>query len=174
MGERDRIRELLLRYQNADPESFEDLYRLLSDRLYRFLLKRCRSATEAEDALQETFFRIHKYILGYRAEFSGYAWIFMIAQNVFLKSRRGHHGRTHESLSDDFASSQPDSERHVVAVELLTELFRDLTEAERQLIIGRLMDEKEYETLAKELATTPSSVRQRLSRALRRLRKRDE
>lgn len=173
MAESDRMRELLLRYQNADLKAFDELYHSLAEPLYRFLLGRCRNPREAEDALQETFLRIHKYILSYRPELSGYAWVIAIAQNVFLKSYGRRQRSAHESLNEDVASDEADAERQVIAADLLRELFQDLNEAERKLIIGRLVEEKDYEVLAKDLSLSGAAVRQRLSRVLKKWQKKE-
>ena len=55
----DRLSSLMERYARGEDRVFEQLYRLLAPRLYRFCLRLAANVVEADDCFQETFLRLH-------------------------------------------------------------------------------------------------------------------
>jgi hypothetical protein len=51
----DRLSSLMERYARGEDRVFEQLYRLLAPRLYRFCLRLAANVVEADDCFQETF-----------------------------------------------------------------------------------------------------------------------
>lgn len=60
-------------------EAFTDLVRRYRDRLLRFLLTRCASYADAEDALQDTLINAFRYIRSYDSRWRFSTWLYRIA-----------------------------------------------------------------------------------------------
>src|SRR5262249_9038150 len=56
----DQLSELMQRYAEGEDSAFEELYRLMAPRLYRFCLRLAIARSDADDLLQETMLRIHR------------------------------------------------------------------------------------------------------------------
>lgn len=76
------------RYQQGDEGAFETLYGRLAGPVESYLRALARSAAEAEELLQETFFHVHRARRTWDPGRSARAWVYAIARNVFLMSRR--------------------------------------------------------------------------------------
>src|SRR6266436_7031860 len=84
----DRLRQLMVRYQAADRAAVEELVRLLSPALLRFLSSPRLPGGDAEDVLQECWLRIHKARHTYRSSEPLLPWIFAIARYTRLDGYR--------------------------------------------------------------------------------------
>jgi RNA polymerase sigma factor (sigma-70 family) len=74
--------DAILRAQ-ADPEDFEALYQLYSNRIYFYLLRKTGNAENAADLTQQVFIRIFRSIRHYRPGNGPFAgWAFAIARNT--------------------------------------------------------------------------------------------
>ena len=62
-------------------EAFTDLVRRYRERLLRFLLTRCASYANAEDALQDTLINAYRYIHSYDPRWRFSTWLYRIAIN---------------------------------------------------------------------------------------------
>ena len=56
----DQLDGLMQRYSRGEDGAFEELYRLMVPRLYRFCLRLTPVRSEADDLLQETMLRLHR------------------------------------------------------------------------------------------------------------------
>lgn len=71
--------------------AFAELYKMYSRRLYRTIVSITKSPDDAEDALQETFLRVHRAIHTFEGRSSVYSWLTRIAINsalMMLRKRR--------------------------------------------------------------------------------------
>lgn len=68
-------------------DAFTDLVRRYRERLLRFLLTRCSSYADAEDALQDTLINAYRYIHSYDARWRFSTWLYRIAINSAARSR---------------------------------------------------------------------------------------
>lgn len=160
--------ELLKRYQDADPRAFDLLYRRVSPVLFQFLLARLGSRADAEEALQDAFFRIHRHILKYDPARSAMGWMMTIARNAMLDvvaKRRGH-----ATLAEDVAAPDARTEAKQIARVELERLLAKITPEERALVAARLVDDTSFDDIGAAAGLSAATVRQRLSRILRKLR----
>ena len=72
----DGLRELMVRYQSADPAAIEELVSLLSPVLLRFLSGPRVPESDAADLLQDCWLRIHKARHTYLSSGPLLPWIF--------------------------------------------------------------------------------------------------
>lgn len=68
-------------------DAFADLVRSYRDRLLRFLLTRCASYADAEDALQDTLISAYRYLHTYDPRWRFSTWLYRIAIRNAQKNR---------------------------------------------------------------------------------------
>ena len=71
--------QLIAAAQAGCADAFADLVRLHRDKLLRFLLTRCASYADAEDALQDTMINAYRYIKSYDPRWRFSTWLYRIA-----------------------------------------------------------------------------------------------
>lgn len=163
--------EYLARYQNGDFIGFDRFYQKNHALIFQFLLHRLRNRSDAEEAFQETFLRIHRFITTYDKRQKALAWVFTIARNVaidFYKQRQSH-----KPIDDADAVTIPKMQEALEVREELTAMLATLSEPERELLEDRLLNDDEFEKIAFKMGTSPTNIRQKLSRLLRKLRAQD-
>jgi RNA polymerase sigma-70 factor, ECF subfamily len=92
--------ELACRARGGCAESFEELVRRYQTPVLHFLRHRGAGA-DAEDLLQETFFRAYKNLALYRESWRLAAWLFTIARRVSIN----HHRRPRIACNDEAMES---------------------------------------------------------------------
>ena len=161
--------DLLARYRAADFSSFDAFYRRNESLILNFLRLRLRNRPDADDAFQETFLRLHRSIASYRPGERALPWVLTIAHNVAVDMLR-QRGRRSQDTDESRLTERATAEIEFDARRELAAIRGQMTSDEWRLIEARLSDEESFEDLARDLATTPTNVRQRLSRLLRRIR----
>lgn len=139
--------------------AFEQIYRRYGNRVYGYALKKTRKEEFAKEIVQEVFFKIHRCRDSYDRQYPLSAWIFTITRSVivdFYRKNPSLVGLDIEQLEDRSAES--------VSLELLSE-------EERCLIKERFFFGKTYRELEKEIGVSSSSLRKRVERIIKRLRK---
>ncbi len=101
--------ELIEQAQQGSIDAFEQLVIHYQDRLYRFLLIRAANRADAEDALQEAFVAVFKYLPGYRQRYRFSTWLFTIALRQL--GRLGKRQPESVDLSESIACGQPGPEQ---------------------------------------------------------------
>jgi RNA polymerase sigma factor (sigma-70 family) len=160
---------------NGDAEAFGELYARHVAAITTFVRRRCGSAEVAFDLVAESFASAVAGLGTYRRERgSARGWLFAIAANeVRMAYRRGVvEDRARRRLAlvpillDDEGLQRV--EELVDDGELLQALS-ELPRAERAAVEGRVVEERDYAELAREIGCSQSVVRQRVSRGLRRI-----
>jgi RNA polymerase sigma-70 factor (ECF subfamily) len=160
--------EYLARYQNGDFTGFDRFYQKNHALIFQFLLHRLHNRADAEEAFQETFLRIHRFITTYDKRQKALAWVFTIARNVAIDFHK--HRQPHAPINDADAVAVPRVQDALEAREELTAMLAKLSEPERELLENRLLNDDGFEEIASQIGTTPTNVRQKFSRILRKLR----
>lgn len=164
--------ELLALYKNLDKDAFNEFFRRNSPIVFSFVASRLNNNSEAEEVMQDTFFRIHKYVLKYDPQQNAMSWIFTIARNCLLDqiSKRKKHTELKQEMQSHQELQSVETRFQEEAKDHLDHLLNSLDPDDRRLLEDRFLNEESYETLAKELGVSPAGVRQRLSRIVRKLR----
>jgi len=82
--------------QAGSVEAFTDLVRSYRERLLRFLLTRCTSFADAEDALQDTLINAFRYIETYDSRWRFSTWLYRIA----IRNASRQHAADHVEIGD--------------------------------------------------------------------------
>lgn len=160
------------RPQAAGDATATRLYETYGRQLYRFCLSRLRNAEEAEDAVQNTFLRVHTALQkGVVPRFEA-AWLYKIAHNVCLSRREVLGRRTLvEALQDlddlEHAPAAPEPRRD--ELQALADALAALPENLRRVILLREWQGLGYSEIAAELGVSVSAVETLVFRARRRL-----
>jgi RNA polymerase sigma factor (sigma-70 family) len=175
--------EMLARTR-VDAEAFGAFYRRYERPILGYLLARVRDAEIAADLTSEVFAAALEAAGSFDAQRGGSqsasGWLFTIAHNTLVSSLR--RGRVAEAARRRLGALEPlalddqDIER-VLTLESSNswlELLGELPAGEREAILGRVVDERDYAELAGELGCSTLVVRKRVSRGLARLRNASE
>ncbi len=84
--------QLIRRAREGDREAFADLAGCYWGRLHRWLAALTHNAHTAEDLTQDVFLKAWVKLRSFRARTHFRAWLFRIAGNCYLDSRRGPRG----------------------------------------------------------------------------------
>jgi len=94
--------------------AFTELVHSHREGLLRFLLTRCSSYADAEDALQDTFINAYRYLQSYNSHWRFSTWLYRIAIRNASKLRTTHVvelGELRDEESDPLKQCIADSER---------------------------------------------------------------
>lgn len=161
--------ELLRKYQGGSFQAFDAFYRKNRRIIFCFILSKVGNESIAEDVFQETFLRLHKYILKYNPEKSALNWVYTIARNTALT----HLSRTvsHSEFLDDTSESKQLSPSELLSVrEELSLLLEGVSDEEKKILGDRFLEGKSFQELAREQKLTTENARQKVSRLVRKLR----
>ena len=89
----------------GDADVFSDLYRTHSDRMKSIAYNHLGNVSDAEDAIQETFLKIHRAANTYTGEAAFSTWIYRILVNTCYDVLRRRQRRIQEAPIDDFVST---------------------------------------------------------------------
>lgn len=166
--------EDLLLAARREPEAFGAFYRRHEESVLRYFIQRVRDAELAADLTAETFAAALSASRRFwrRAE-PAEAWLFGIARKTLAASlrRRRVAARARRRLE---LPVLPLTEEVLERVAALSDpalaLVDDLPEAQRQALQARVVDEREYPDIARDLRCSEAVIRKRVSRALSTLR----
>lgn len=162
--------ELMESYQMGVTAAFDILFYRHSGRVLGFLSKRLLKKKDAEDLLQEVFFKLHRSKHQYNATLPFLPWLFSITRSVFLDSAKKRNLEDSVDVDDlDRIPSkeEPFDQHHKGS---LTEVIGALPQTQQQAINLRVCDEETFEEIASRLSTTPQNARQLVSRGLKKMR----
>jgi RNA polymerase sigma-70 factor (ECF subfamily) len=174
---------LLHAASRGDDDAFAVFYRRHLPGVTRFHLRRTGRPELAFDLTAETFAAVVVGLPTFdEARGPATAWLYGIALNKLRESlRRGRvEDRARRDLGLDpvqledagFARVEEQASRADEAA--LREALEGLPDDQRDAVLARVVEERPYEEIARELQCSPSVVRQRVHRGLRRLRTRME
>jgi RNA polymerase sigma factor (sigma-70 family) len=174
--------ELLGRVAGGDGAAFATLYDRHLPVVLAFLMRQTGDPELAADLAAETFAAALLAAGRYREQRRSAApWLLGIARNKLFESlRRGRiEARARRRLAfEPLALEDGDLERvtalAVEGSESLGALLSQLPEAERAAVVEHVLNERSYREIASELRCSEMVVRKRVSRGLRRLRRRLE
>ena len=164
----------LLRATRRDPAAFAAFYRRYEERTLRYFLSRVGDAEVAADLAAETFAAALGSAPRYRPRREpAVAWLFGIARNTLAMSRR--RGRV-EARARQRLGMAP-LELSDEAIERIAELdhvalalVKDLPADQQEAVRARVIDERDYADIAKDMRCSEAVVRKRVSRGLRSMR----
>lgn len=171
--------QLVDRALDGDRAAFTRLVEINQDRLFASMLQVTGSPDEAEEVVQEAFIRAFIKLDTFQRNSQFFTWLYRIAFNSALTRRRRKRARVSleqsresvglEVVDDSQAVDEPLLSRE--RVELVRRALGRLSEEHRVILVLREMEGHPYETIAEILEISIGTVRSRLSRARRQLKR---
>jgi RNA polymerase sigma factor (sigma-70 family) len=170
----------LLRQTPEEPEAFGVFYRRHVDAVLAFFRVRTGDPELAADLMAETFAAAMLAAPRFKPRREpAVAWLFTIARRKLIDSWR--RGRVEDAARRKLGMEPLDLDDGGLAridamvdqdrdPSPLTELMHQLPPDQREALRLRVLDERDYEDIARELRCSEAVVRQRVSRATRSLR----
>jgi RNA polymerase sigma-70 factor (ECF subfamily) len=178
--------QLMLDVKAGDDSSFELLLRKYRAPLVNFLYRMVRDMASAEDLAQEVFLRVYRARKDYTASAKFTTWMFRIATNLALNSRRDGRYRQMEISIDqsadaqgeehanfEVADRQPSVEHELIARDraaLIRDAVEALPEKQRAAVLLHKYQEMDYDEIAAVLQCSESALKSLLFRAYETLR----
>ncbi len=164
--------EVLRQFVQGDRDAFELLFKQFEAEVYRWILGIVRDAGTAEDALVEAFWRAYRGRARFDASRSFGAWMRRIATNVARDHLRTRRPRTRlittNTTNKEIAA--PASTDHGLS-ECVARAFRKLPPRLQVVATLALIEERPYAEIADALDLPVGTVKSRVFRAIRALRK---
>lgn len=150
------------RYQDGDEEAFNLLYEKYSSLVFGYLSRKIREG-EAEDLFQKVWRTLHEKRELYNDQPFA-PWFFVMIRNLLVDEYRrlGRRRALMGSLEAEVSEEVDDHD--------LETILNFAGSEGRELIEKYYLEEKSYAYLAAELGKSPASLRQKVSRALVKIR----
>jgi RNA polymerase sigma-70 factor (ECF subfamily) len=162
-------RELLERFVQGRQDAFETLFRRFEHEVFRWILRIVRDNQAAEDALVEAFWRAYRGRARFDSSRSFGAWMRRIATNTALdqlRLARRNPVRYSAHAPEPAATAAPDGPRESIQM-----AFGKLPPKLRIVATLALIEEQSYAEIAEALDLPVGTVKSRVFRATRALRK---
>jgi RNA polymerase sigma-70 factor (ECF subfamily) len=163
---------LIERARAGDRPAFARLVDVYWGRVFRWLRKMSHCAATAEDLTQDVFLRAWRGLGTWEPGTNFRAWLFRIAANRFLDSRRGPRAREPLPLTDTLPSRQSGPVSAVLSDEarsLMVRAVERLPLALRAVFLLRMQEKLPFADIAASLGIREATVRGRLFKARRHL-----
>ena len=159
----------------GDEEAFSEIIRRFQGPIYSLLIRMLGNEDEAEELLQITFCRLHRYRENYDPERPLVTWIFTIASNLAKKRWRRRSRWITVPLDNVNLTSPTKTAPHYDAgrVELrasLEEAIGNLPEHYREPFVLREQHDMSYDQISEILGIRIGTVKSRINRARSKLR----
>jgi RNA polymerase sigma-70 factor (ECF subfamily) len=177
LSELAEVAALVQRTLNGDTSAFEQLIVRYERRVLTLAMKLLGSPDDAQDAAQEVFLRVFKYIHRFDVQKPMSPWLMQMTVNVCRNIARERQRRWNtfpttvetetpvvSELRDPHAGVAEEQERQI-----LWKLLETLPEKERLAVVLRDIDGRTTSEVAEILGSTETTVRSQISRARVRL-----
>jgi RNA polymerase sigma-70 factor (ECF subfamily) len=182
VGTVDPDGELVERWRAGDEGAFETLVRRHERRVFGVVLRMLGSREEAEDVAQEVFLNLHRSGHRFRKEARFSTFVYRVAVNAALNRRRSLGRRRarleglirRQAAGDDLPYAPRGPEESVAGGELRAQLQRailELGEALRAPLVLHDVEGLAYAEIANILGLAEGTVKSRIHRARRALRR---
>lgn len=168
--------ELIQRCLSGRTEAFGLLVERYQHRLYHALVHMLGSTTDAQDVAQDAFVQALEKLSSFRGQSAFYSWLFRIAMNAAVSSRRKTRRMTTSveaareragiEPADHRQSAEPSYALDVSDRQRMVRLaLRELPDEFRTVLVLKEMDGMPYEQIAEICDCPVGTVRSRLHRA---------
>ncbi len=171
-----QLDQAMVGYAQGRRGAFEELYRLLTPVVTRYLRRILTSEHRVKDALQTTFLKIHRARDSYMPGTSARAWALAVARNAALDQLR-RKASSELSLDElamdrliDLRPNVMDDSLHQEDLALIRAAVEALPERSREVVRLHKLDEIPLADVAEQLGIRASTARVRAHRGYLRLR----
>ena len=149
--------------KQGNTKAFEQIYRLLSPKIFAVCLKYSRSYEEAQDNLQEGFLLLFEKINQFNFKGSFEGWAKRVIINYILQQYRKQN--ILEIVSESFAEvEEVEIEEESVSLEFLTRIIQELPDRYRLVFNLYVMDGYSHKEIAEMLDINIGTSKSNLAR----------
>lgn len=171
------VEELVRAAAAGNEDAFAELVQLYQDKVYTLALRMCENPDDAIDVSQDAFLAAWKGLPNFRGDSNFATWLYRLTSNAAIDHlRRTKHQRGERSLEDEAltVAGGPDPHAEAEASELrqaVESALQRLTPDHRQALVLREIHELSYEEISQTAGVDLGTVKSRISRARKALRK---
>jgi RNA polymerase sigma factor (sigma-70 family) len=165
----------MLQIRDGDVAKLGILFERHHVKLYNFLVRLTNKRDASEDLVQEVFFRILKYGHSFRGDAPFTVWMYQLARNAAVDNFRKW---KNETPLDDSILEAPDHEpspgeslEQAELSQLLKQALALLSEDKREVLVLSRYQELKYEEIGAILQCPVGTVKARVHRALKDLKR---
>jgi len=165
---------LLQRFREGDLDAFETLFRQFQGRIYAWIVRIVRDSGAAEDLTLEVFWRIYQARRSFDPTNDFGGWAYRIATNLALSHVRRHRRDKTQELPPEWPQETTRNCNPALEREKRETVIRAFTRLPVKLQVVAtlaLVEELSYEEIAGALGIPTGTVKSRIFRAVRLLRK---
>jgi len=169
-------RELVALAQKQDVEAYNELIRRYHRKIYALVYNMTSNKEDAEDLVQEVFFKAYSALKNFKGDSSFYTWVYRIAVNRtinFVKKRKKRQGFSLDDVDSGMErdpayvelSSKESPYRDATISELqekLNTVLQKLSEKHRAVVVLHDIQGVPHEEIARMLGVSSGTVRSRL------------
>jgi RNA polymerase sigma-70 factor, ECF subfamily len=160
----ERLMQLV---RSGEADALEQITRCYGQRLFAAGRRHCRTATEAEDAVQDTLVTATQHLAELRDDRSLEGWLVRVVASACRRLGRGHKNAAglHDSQLELESDDDPELEvaRRELARRIEAELLQ-LSPEDRSILLLAELEDFTSQQIADELGMSAGAVRVRLSR----------
>lgn len=174
--------ELVAAAKRGDQDAFETLIHLYEKRVFALTRRLCANPDDAQEAAQEALLAAWQGLPFFRGEASFATWLYRLTSNAcmdLLRKERRHQNAAGPSLDDEevelpVAAADGDPHAEAERAELkaaIEEGLRSLPAEYRAVLLLREIHQRSYDEIADILDVDLGTVKSRISRGRKQLRK---
>lgn len=165
----------------GDMDSFDPLLRRYEGKIYNYLLRLSGSLDDARDLTQDTFLKVFRGLESFRGDSKFSTWLYRIASNTFLQSKRRGKFEPEELMSIEGMTGEPevsageplpewaqnpvDKLLQQELVDVIKEAISSMPEQFRTVVVLRDVENFSTQDVGEILDLTVPAVKSRLHRA---------
>ncbi|MEK7479075.1 MAG: sigma-70 family RNA polymerase sigma factor [Patescibacteria group bacterium] len=166
--------ELILQAKKGEAEAFGTLYDTYAPAIYRFVLFKVGTKSDAEDVTHQVFLKAWKSMKKYRDEGHPFSsWLYRIAQNTVIDHYRSNRSHANiDTLPEDTLSEMPGFEENVdrgLQVEFVRRAIRELDDTGQNVLLMKFVNDLSNKEISATLQKSEGAIRVIQHRALKQL-----
>ena len=162
--------ELIKQIRAGDEEAADTLVKRYYTDILRYCKRNIVDQNLAEDATQETFYRVFRSLMRYQDKERFRAWLYMIARNICIDENRKQKNTIPLELED--IGEESDDIHQIENSDEIEQLLSVLPEEQREAILLYFEDELTYKEIGKILGIPARTVQSRVKNGIKAIKKR--
>jgi len=163
-------KELIRKAKNGDFEAFKKLVSCYNKQCFSFAYYHLKNRADAEDFVQEVFYRVFLYLKRYDEKRKFFSWLYAIERNVlmtFFKKKKKKQLEVEEVFVENIVFY--DEKLNIEDRVALFKAIENLNEMEKDLIFLKYNEDLSIKDIAEAFHLSEENVKVKLFRAKERL-----
>ncbi|MEO0227700.1 MAG: RNA polymerase sigma factor [candidate division WOR-3 bacterium] len=162
-------RELIEGAINGEEKACEKILNLYKGRIFSYILRMTKNYDDAEELTFETFIKFFKTIKSYDQSKPLSSWLFSIAHNLVIDFFRKN--KIEYEYLDEHYVIAPDYIEKEKKLRAIERALGNLAPIDREIVLFFHKEEKSYQEISEIMKLPISTIKTRLHRARKKLRK---